>query len=225
MTFRDEKHELKVEIRTDSYHLSEREKQDIEADLGSLRKVARDFPVSQLHLDIRRHPQRRDFHVRANLHVSKHNLFTGERGAIVTQAVESCVRKLVKKIKCFKEKHRGRPGETWEPTEPTMELPQDSETDPRVLARAVREADFPQFRDAIGGCDDSLSRQVESQIAENPELEALRGEDLVTSEILEEIYLRAFERFRDRDSAAVSTWIEDLIDPCIQSVAKRRKGS
>jgi ribosome-associated translation inhibitor RaiA len=218
MIYRDEATDLRVQIRTEGCELTESEKGQIERDLGVLREVCSDFPLPELHLDIHRHPQRRVFHVRANLHASKHNFFTGERETVVVQAVERCVRKLLSKLKCFKEKHTGKPLQSRSPKGAVREVAPGAEPDLGALDRAAREMDYPAFREAMSVYDETLSMRVGRWVSRYPELERRLGEETLLSDIVEEVYLNAFERFPTRSAGPVSTWLEHLIDPSIRNL-------
>jgi hypothetical protein len=54
-----------------------------------------------------------------------------------------------------------------------------------------------------------------------PEAASALGEGLTISQIVEEVFLNAFERYRDRPPPLrMGQWLESLIDPSIQQLLK-----
>jgi len=51
-----------------------------------------------------------------------------------------------------------------------------------------------------------------------PAAEAKLGHGLVISEIVEEVFLNAFERFNDRPPLRMGEWLESLIDPSLKAL-------
>jgi ribosome-associated translation inhibitor RaiA len=221
MAFRDESYDLGFQIHTENYELTPREREDIEADLQSLAKVVRDFPVAQLHLHIHRHPRTSDFHVKTSLRLPGRTLFTGERDRLLEPACERCARKLVNKVKGFKERLAGKPT-IEKATEGTLhEVWPEWEPDKAALEKAADEKDYGAFRRALTVYDDPLEKRIGRRIRRYPEAEALLGREILLAEFVEEVYLNAFERFSQRPASRLGDWLESLIDPSIRTLLER----
>ena len=103
MRYTDEVFDLRVQIQARQYQLGRGMRERMESELDSLRKLVRTFPVADLHVDLARHPRKKDFHVKVTLRLPQKTLFTGERDERPERAYEQCIRKLVNKVKAYKE--------------------------------------------------------------------------------------------------------------------------
>jgi len=69
--------------------------------------------------------------------------------------------------------------------------------------------------------DESLEKRVGRWIQRYPEIEGQLGEELTISEIVEEVYLNAFDQFATRPVVRLGEWLESLIDPSVQLLLKQ----
>jgi hypothetical protein len=89
-----------------------------------------------------------------------------------------------------------------------------TDPDSGVLGAAVRAGDYRAFRTALSGYEDWLRKRVGRWLQRFPEAEARIGRGLAIGDVVEEIYLAAFERYGQRpDEVPLHQWLEDLIDP------------
>lgn len=98
---------LQLRIQTESCELTPRERKAIDDDLRNLLQVTEVFPVADLHMHVHLHPNKRDYHVTAHLHLPKRVLVKGGRGTVLQEVSEQCIRKLVAEVKTYKEKMSG----------------------------------------------------------------------------------------------------------------------
>lgn len=218
MRFRDELYGLNV--RFDAHHcaLSPEEKETMEGDLDSLGKLVETFPSPVLHVEVNRHPRRGDFHVKTALRLSGRTLFTGERDPVLHPAYDRCVRRLINKVKAYKERLRKKPGRERMQHGAMRELWPAQQPDLAELREAVEAGDYPRFRAAMEGYEDALEHRVGRWIQRYPQLEARLGKDIVIGDIVDEILLGAFEGFLDRPADRLGNWLEGLIDPAVRAL-------
>ena len=219
MTFSDQSHHLQIELDTKGCELSASEIEEMEEDLDTLRVVVESFPVSDLHIVVIHHHQSGDYHVKTSLRLPGRTLFTGDRHDRVHPAYESCIRKLVKKAQAYKSQMQiGH--EMAKQTEGTRhDLQATGEINVEMLVKAVASDDYPAFRDEIDVFEQSLSERVGRWIERYPEILAQLGETITVSEIVEEVFLNAFDRFSTRShDVPPGQWIESLIDPSVQAL-------
>lgn len=218
MMYRDEAQGLRVHFGAQHHELSAAETEKMQDDLQSLARIVDDFPVAHLHVDIVRHPRRHDFHVKTSLRLPKCVLFTGERHAKLHPAYERCVRKLVNKVKGYKEKLRQKPERERAQHGAIRELWPDREPDLAALEAAARDGDYLAFRQAMRPYDDSLDHHLGRWVKRYPQIEARLGQDLVIADLVEEVYLNAFEGLAGRPAGRMGNWLESLIDPSLRAL-------
>jgi ribosome-associated translation inhibitor RaiA len=95
---------LRVEFRFQNCSVTPERREFLETHLGLIPQLIAQFPVADLHVDVHKHPQKEDFHIKMSLRLNSETLFTGDRNAEMMPAYNHCVTKMVAKIKDFKEK-------------------------------------------------------------------------------------------------------------------------
>jgi ribosome-associated translation inhibitor RaiA len=216
--YRDESYDLAVQFEAHNFVLGEGDKVHFEEDLDQLATVLGKAPAATLHVDIHRHPREDTYHVKMNLRITRgRSLFTGERSEGLSRAFKSCVRKLVKKLEKFRgqfERRRQGAADTAPRVQAAAEPPVEE------VAEAVRAGDYRRFREIVGDFYEiGLEKRIGRRVERYPEAAALLGDELLISEIVEEVILNAFERFEVRPRPQpLSEWLEQLIDPSIREL-------
>jgi ribosome-associated translation inhibitor RaiA len=191
----------------------------MEEDLHTLRNLVSDFPVSDLHITVVHHEKARDYHVKTSLGLSGRKLFTGERHRKVHPAFESCIRKLTKKVRAYK--RQMRVGEEAEKLSAGTrhEVVPAGEIDVAALIGAVGKDDYPLFRRQIDVFEPSLAARIGHWIERYPEISTRIGHPFQIVDIVEEVFLNAFDRFESRShDTPPGQWLESLIDPSVQAL-------
>ena len=99
--------------------------------------------------------------------------------------------------------------------------PEDAEADAGVLGEAVRARNYQAFRAALAGHEEWLRKRVGRWIQRYPDAEAKLGRGLAIGDVLEAVFLSAFEQYADRPTAvAFHEWLDDLIDPSLKALLK-----
>jgi len=90
-----------------------------------------------------------------------------------------------------------------------------------VLTRAANAGDYRTFRTALAGYEEWLRKRVGRWIQRYPEAEARIGRGLAIGDVLEAVYLNAFEQFSRRPKAVpFHEWLDELIDPSLKAHLK-----
>ena len=85
----------------------------------------------------------------------------------------------------------------------------------------MQQLDYRAFRAAMGVYEDALEKRVGRWIERYPDAEAQLGNGLLISEIVEEVFLNAFDQYNARPaSLRLGQWLENLIDPSIQTLLR-----
>jgi ribosome-associated translation inhibitor RaiA len=222
MPYSDESYNLRIELECKGCELHADEIAKMEEDLDTLRNLVSRFPVSNLYVTVIYHARSNDYHVKTSLALSGRTLFTGDRDRDFHPAFERCVRKLTHKIQAYKRQMQGEI-ETAKHAEGTRHhVNARGEIDLAALIQAVEADDYRAFRHVVDVFDESLTGRVGRWIQRYPEIEAELGETLTVSDIVEDVYLSAFEQFDERPhDTPPGKWLESLIDPSVQALLQR----
>jgi len=97
------------------------------------------------------------------------------------------------------------------------EIVPPADADTGVLGEAVHAGDYRAFRIALAGYEEWLRKRVGRWLQRFPEAEARIGRGLAIGDVVEEVYLNAFERYRQRPvDVPFHRWLDDLIDPSLK---------
>lgn len=219
MTYSNETYDLRIVTDWGQYRVTPAESEKMDSDLDTLRKVVADFPVSELKIEITQHSTRR-IHVATSLRLPSRTLFTADADEQMHPAWDRCVRKLIHKVTAYKERLANRPAYSKQAQGTVHRVNPSMDPNLQDVERAVRELDYPAFREALAVYDDSLEARVGRRVERYPDVASRLGDGLVISEIVEEVYLNAFERYNDRPPLRLGEWLESLIDPSVRTLAE-----
>ena len=85
---------------------------------------------------------------------------------------------------------------------------------------AAKAADYPAFRAAIAPYEDAVRLRAGRWIERYPEVQGRMGRGLEVIDVVEGVFLAAFEEYEDRPAGVrFSGWLEGLIDPTVRAIA------
>jgi hypothetical protein len=210
---------LRINLGTDHFTFSRAELEKLDAALAPLRKPVRSFPVSDLYITMTRHPGRGDYHVRTSLVLPGRTLFTGERDVNPLSAWIRCVHKLVSKVRGYKENLAAKPERAKAQEGTAREVLPAAEPDADKLRQSVESGDYAAFREATLVYEEAVRKRAGRWIERYPQFEARLGVTFTLSDLVEEVFLNAFERFDQRPQALrLGQWLEELIDPSVKAL-------
>jgi hypothetical protein len=211
-----------LRIELDAKNCSPRpdEIEKMESNLGSLRTMTREFPISDLYITIYRHPRSNEFKLKTSLVLTGRTLFTADHDKHLHPAFLRCVRKLVAKLRGYLDDLGNKPELAKREEGTRREVVPAAAPDGAALQHAIDEADYPAFRRAASVYEGPVRERASRWINRYPELEAKLGHGFSVNDAVEEVFLNAFECFAERPSAArLGQWFEDLIDPSLRELA------
>lgn len=222
MYFPDSHSNLRVEMETKQCDFAAEEISRFYEGLRPLEKVVEPFPVSDLYVTVRRNPRSKEYHVTTALHVPSRTLFTGERhDDDAYTAFERCIRKLVNKVGAHKELLSSKPEHRRTSAGTRQDLLPDHEPDLAAMRWAAIEGDYRMFREHVDGYYDPVRLRVGRWIQRYPEIEAKLGTELSIDDMVEDVFLIAFEGFRTRPEVRFGQWLETLIHEAVRALARR----
>ena len=219
MKFPDKSYNLRIQLDTKNCEFTPDQLARIERSLDPLREPVRNFPVSDLYITITYHPRTTDYHVRTALVLPGRTLMTGERGRQALGSFEQCVRKLVRRVAGYKENLAAKPEQSKQRTGTHQEVLPEYAPDAQQLQQAVDDMDYVAFRRAMLVYEEPLRKRIGRWIQRYPNLQDQLGEGVAIADMVEEVFLNAFEQYDRRPpNLTLSQWLEDLIDPSIKAI-------
>jgi ribosome-associated translation inhibitor RaiA len=221
MKYSDQSYNLRIELDTENCDLSAEEIKQVEQDLNPLRKLTSTFPTSDLYIDITYHPRSSSFRVKTALVLPGRTLATGDDHAMMQPALQRSIRKLVNQLQTYKENLANRPETLKQRGGTRQEVAPTQEPDDASLRAAIDNADYAAFRQAMYVYEEGLRKRAGRWIERYPKAAAQLGEQLSLADIVEEVFLNAFEDFNSRPpQQRLGDWLAGLIDPSIKAMLK-----
>jgi len=219
MRFADQSYNLRIELDTKHCSLSQAALEKMENALKPLRQPVSTFPVSDLYITVNHHPIPDDYHVRVSLVLPGRTLFTGERDINAVSAFSRCVRKLVGKLKAYKESLSAKPEREKAEEGTLQEVVPAAEPDADQLRASVADGDYAAFRRATYVYEEGVRKRAGRWIERSPDFEARLGTAFTLDDLVEEVFLNAFEHFEQwPDELRLGQWLEQLIDPSMKAL-------
>jgi ribosome-associated translation inhibitor RaiA len=216
----DQGHELRVELDTKQCELSPAEIKKIETALNILRPPLVKFPVSHLYLTVEQHPRSGSFRVKASLQLPGRALATGGEDEHIFPAVQQCIWRLVQKVTAYEERMEGVEEKSKRKEGTRHDVLPIQEVDAQAVDGAVEAGDYAQFRKLMFAYEEPLRKRIGRWIERYPEVVAQLREQVQLEDIVEEVFLTAFDQYDDRPHAvAFGEWLENLIDPSVRLIS------
>jgi len=211
--------DLLIDIDMKGCELSEVETQSLHDSLEPLKKMVENFPITSLHVYIEKHARSNAFSVKTVLGLSSQTLVTSHEDQHVHPALEACIGVLMDQVQAFK-MHLGSADEQAKIVKGTHQemLPTQGPSGEQ-LDQAIQGGDYVAFRTATLPYEEALSRRVGRWVTRYPEIEARIGNGLTVSDIVEAVFLDAFDRFEQRPAGLrMGEWLEGLIDHSLKAL-------
>jgi len=222
MRYPDEQTHLQTDIQVKGCEVPPDERARMQTLLTELGVTVAEFPTANLAINIVFHPHSGMYHAEFKLKLPGQTLTTAEDNAYLDSVFQSCLRKMIRKTEVYREQPDRQAEEAAQrrlALERGVMAPEDRDTG--RLAEAVRDGDYRAFRNALVGYEDWVRNRVGRWVQRYPEAEAQVGDGLLIGDLVEEVYLNAFERFLHRStSIRFSEWLDSLVDPSLKAMLR-----
>jgi ribosome-associated translation inhibitor RaiA len=166
------------------------------------------------------HPRSQTYHVEAKLRLPGETVFAGATDPYLDSAFLKCRDELRRRLEAYR---AAPPTPSEEAARQRAALGEDviapTEPDAGPLGEAFAARDYARFRAALVPYEDWLRKRVGRWVQRYPAAQARVGDGLLIGDLVEEVYLTAFERFAERSrDVSVSQWLEGLIDPALRDL-------
>lgn len=218
MQYSDDRFHLNVQLDCKDCQIPADERSRMQESLVYLGEQVEEYPASDLKARIVYHPQSQTYHVELHLQVPGRKLISAQTDPYLDSAFQRSLDELRKAVD---EYNRSPDQEAINALKQRLGLQRDvvapEPPEPGPLAQAVEQADYAAFRAALAPFDTWLNDRVGRWLSRNPAVEAEVGKTIRPSEVVEEVYLNAFEVFPKRPAdLAFHQWLQTLIDPSIK---------
>src|SRR5581483_6292217 len=139
-----------------------------------------------------------DFSVVTSLLLPSATLVARDHNQVMHAAYEQCLANLMREVKDYKDRLGNVPERqkqlkgTHQDLEPTLD------PDPGAVEAAVAAGDYAAFRTATAGYEQPLRDRVGRWVERSPDVDGEVGRRFTIADVVEEVFLDAFERFGDR---------------------------
>jgi len=211
---------LRVEFTAQGCQLPEDERARVQDWLRDLSMAAADFAEAALEANVVFHPRTQSYSVKFKLRLPGRTLFTGEDDPYLDSALGRCFDKMRRKVEAYRDSpDRGamEAAERRAALDNNVVVPEDPDAGP--LAEAASAGDYRRFRTDLAGYEDWLRLRVGRLVQADEQAQARLGRDLLLGDVIEEVYLNAFEAFtKRRTDQRLGAWLESLIEPSIRAL-------
>jgi len=219
--FPDTTYNLRIELDTHNCELSPAEIEHFEQGLQPLRKPVEKFPVSDLYITVSFQPRSNAYRVNTALVLSGRTLAAGDLEQNAYTAFERCVRKLVRRLEHYHADLDDEAERAKQEKGTHQEVLPEREPDGKALNLAIEEQDYAAFRRKMDVYEEPIRKRIGRWVTRYPEIDARIGDDLRLADMVEEVFLNAFERWDDRPrEVRLGEWLEQLIDPSVRLLAE-----
>jgi hypothetical protein len=223
MQYSEERFHLRVEFDTRQCHIPTDELVRMQNSLVPLGEAVKDFADSDLGVTVIHHPNSAAYHVEARLKLPGRTLFAGERDAYLDSAFQRCLAGLLREVETYR---RGANGKAGDVARRRAALERDivapESPDMGALGRAVSAGDYGAFRTTLSGYEEWLRKRVGRWIQRYPEAQARLGHGLALGDLVEEVFLNAFENYPRRPrEVRLHDWLDSLLDPSLKALLRK----
>jgi ribosome-associated translation inhibitor RaiA len=217
MKYSDQSYNLRIELDTKNCELTASDIAELEDALSPLRHPVESFPVTDLYITIEHKPRSQDYQVKAALQLPGRGLVTGDQDEAMFPAFRRCVRKLVHKVSAYKERLEHAEDAAKHAKGTRHDVVAAQPIDAQQLTEAIEAGDYGAFRKLTYPFEESLRKRIGRWIQRYPDVDARLGLRFDLADIVEEVFLNAFERFQDRPrKVPFGDWLEGLVDPSVR---------
>jgi ribosome-associated translation inhibitor RaiA len=204
------------------YQLPAEEEHQLREHLDGLARQVENFPVADLHVLIEGNARSNDVSVKLTLVLPGTTLVASDHDAVVQPAFERCLDSLLDNLSAYKERLSGTPEQKKAEKGTAQELHPTVPIDTAAVEAAVKSGDYPAFHLALLPYEEALRKLVGRWVQRYPEFEKRIGHGVEIADMVEDVFLAAFEGYQDRpDEVPLGTWLVGLIDPVVKALQQK----
>ncbi len=179
------------------------------------------FPLADFHVLIERKARSNDFSVKVTLVLPGERLVGTDHDPLVHVAFERCLISLEENLRAYKDRLGQVPQRQKQVKGTAQELEPSVPPDAAALEQAVQEGDYTAFRSATLAYEEPVRKRVGRWIERYPDVAGRIGHGLEVADLVEEVFLLAFEQYPGRPrTLRLGEWFDGLIDPAVKALRR-----
>jgi len=217
-----EKAGLRVQVDTRHCQLRPAELDRLHDDVDGIARQVEKFPLSDLHIQVDYNNRSNDYSVKTTLILDGATLVASDHDLVMHAAFLRCLDSLSENIRAYKDRLGNVPERQRLEKGTTQGVQPGPEPNATALESAVGDGDYAGFRMAIIGYEEPLRKRAGRWVERYPDVDAQIGRRLEMADIVEEVFLTAFDQFERRPRhLRLGEWLESLIDPAIRTLQSK----
>jgi ribosome-associated translation inhibitor RaiA len=219
MRYDDPSEPLRVQIDTHQCDLSPDAITKMQDGLDSLTRMVENFPKPELRILVEHNNRSNDYSVKTSLLLSGATLVASDHNQVMHAAYEQCLANLMREVKDYKDRLGNVPERQKQLKGTHQDLEPAPDPDPGAVEAAVAAGDYAAFRTATAGYEEPLRDRVGRWVERSPHVDGQVGRRFTIADVVEEVFLDAFERFGERPKGVrFGEWLTGLIDPAVKEL-------
>jgi hypothetical protein len=211
---------LRVNIDAKECELPAESRTRMQPTLERLGQAVREFPASELWLTIVHHSRSNTFHAQAKLKLPGETIITGDRNESLDMALSHCLEQVQRRVDAYRMNPDRQALQVAERrAEADSPYIATAEPDAGKLGEAVQQLDYAAFRQALAGQETHVRLHIGRWVQRYPQIEHDLGREFQLSDLVEEVFLLAFEQWTDRPMhLPLHEWLDSLADPAVRAL-------
>jgi ribosome-associated translation inhibitor RaiA len=219
------RHKLQVHFDAHECRPTPEELAEMADDLDSLARQVGNFPVADARVLIEWNGRNNEYAVKLTLLLTGEALVTSDHDRVLHAAFDRALSSLEHAVKAYKERLDRIPERRRHETGTDLEVTPDVLPDAAALDAAAAAGDYAAYRAAVAPYEDALRLRVGRWVERFPTVQAMMGNGLETVDVMEGVFLAAFEEHpRRQPDVPYGAWLEGLIDPTVRAIEHNPTG-
>lgn len=219
---KNQPHRLQVMFDVHQFDLTQADRDQMADAVDSLARQAEHFPMADLKIMVEGNARNNDASVKLTLQLPGRSLVANDHDATPYGAFDRCLTSLTKELQAYKdqldqvsERAKVEKGTAHEVL-PTVNM------DLGAVEAAVAAGDYAAFRRATLPYEDAVQMRAGRWVQRFPEYEARIGKDIKMSDVVEEVFLTAFDQYPSRSAGVpLGEWLVGQIDRAVKTLMTR----
>jgi ribosome-associated translation inhibitor RaiA len=205
------------------YPLSPGEEQTLRDSLDGLARQVAHFPVADLHILIEGNARTNGVTVKLSLVLPGTTLVVSDHHATAQPAFERSLDSLLDSLRAYKERLGQVPERQKLEKGTHQELHPEVAIDAAAVEEAVHGSDYPAFRTALLPYEEGVRKLVGRRVQRYPEFDAQIGRGVAIADIVEDVFLTAFEGYANRPAdVPLGMWLQGRIEVALKALQQNR---
>lgn len=219
MTPADRIENLRIEIDTHECELTQPTRQRMLGALDTLARQVKNFPISDVRIVAEHNSRDQEYVIKTTLILPNETITNREHGPEVYSTFERCLDAISAGVEAYKRRLDDEENRHKHLVGTRHEVEPDYDPDAEEIDAAIDEGDYARFRKATYPYEVAINKRAGRWVERFPDIEAKIGHGITLDDIVEGVFLRAFEGYPDRSTEKrFGEWLAGYIDATIKAL-------